>query len=382
MNPLTYHNINGVNFSEALSRLNTTLDPKPFCDFVRYTASIDDEPARREVAQVLFAAFDPRKDGSWTERADLPIQVVGVLDETFAAGFDPSWTDAEGKTLLHYAAAFGSPEKASAATRYVVDHGVAPMAKDNAGYTANAYCWHSAWAGSSPLNDALRKPLTNATHSFCRAMLRAGENPNSLDLRTGDRPLHQIMQVVDGEPHSPLLRDNMADILLEAGGRPNLPNAEGRTALHLAAMGEDTDRLVARLLAHGADPAMRDHDGRTPNDLAALSISERMEILGRSEKINSRAPSFGVDEPGGGEMDLLDGGAELARINAENAATRHTAEAAHRATLPPNEPQPASPGEEETLQIGGLRPPLIMETPAPTKTTAPQSVAPGQAEFF
>ncbi len=59
--------------------------------------------------------------------------------------------------------------------------------------------------------------------------------------------------------------------LLHAGADPNLPDRQGRTALHCARPGDLA--LLDRLIAGGADPMRRDEAGRTPLEEALHQAS-------------------------------------------------------------------------------------------------------------
>lgn len=62
---------------------------------------------------------------------------------------------------------------------------------------------------------------------------------------------------------------NRVRLLLDLGADPNLPDSEGRTALHLVcARGTGAD-TIRSLVEAGADLEARDHGGRTPQDYAA-----------------------------------------------------------------------------------------------------------------
>lgn len=59
--------------------------------------------------------------------------------------------------------------------------------------------------------------------------------------------------------------------LLDRGANPNTPDIIGDTALHMATLGRDTPEqaeCVRILLQHGANPRVKNEDGRTPLELA------------------------------------------------------------------------------------------------------------------
>lgn len=91
-----------------------------------------------------------------------------------------------------------------------------------------------------------------------KILLNAGANPNARD-DDGTTPL--MRHVVDNDTVR-LLLNWRADV--------HASDDDARTALHHAAENEDTDPDTIRaLLAAGADPAVRDHQGLAPIDLVA-----------------------------------------------------------------------------------------------------------------
>jgi ankyrin repeat protein len=58
----------------------------------------------------------------------------------------------------------------------------------------------------------------------------------------------------------------LAKLLLDAGAHVNTRYEDGSTVLHAAALTGD-EELIRLLLAHGADPAVRNGEGKRPQDL-------------------------------------------------------------------------------------------------------------------
>ena len=136
--------------------------------------------------------------------------------------------------------------------------------------------------------DILNRDVCDARQ--LQARLDAGDDPNHPE-RCGDRPLHRAARNLDGRCVGLLLaagadplavgERNMtplhwaaigqtwpkaAELLIAAGARLDARDKYGSTPLHLAAAySKGTEcRIVASLLALGADPSALDNEGRTP----------------------------------------------------------------------------------------------------------------------
>lgn len=127
-----------------------------------------------------------------------------------------------------------------------------------------------------------------------RLLLEAGADPND-----GETPYHAAEH--EGVPCAELLFAHGLDAvgqstlllhkldydddegvrrLLELGAPPNETRPFGKTALHQAVFRGKSRRLVELLLAHGADPGIKNAAGKTPYALAARAgQAETMEVL-------------------------------------------------------------------------------------------------------
>jgi ankyrin repeat protein len=101
-----------------------------------------------------------------------------------------------------------------------------------------------------------------------RNELDAGVNVDLLNgrARNGDGGNTPLWFAAQG-PRSGL---EVARLLINAGAEINARGEHGRTALHIAAAWGHLD-VVQLLLAHGADPVIRDDEGLTPAIMAARS---------------------------------------------------------------------------------------------------------------
>lgn len=111
--------------------------------------------------------------------------------------------------------------------------------------------------GYTPLIAAARELGADAV----AALLDAGSDLNAC-LSDGKDALHMAAM---GQT-----RPRVLEMLIAAGMNPNKQDASGRTALHYAAMyAKDTHGwVVASLLGYGADPLIKDAEGKTPRDVA------------------------------------------------------------------------------------------------------------------
>ena len=131
-------------------------------------------------------------------------------------------------------------------------------------------------SGDAPLHVAVAKGLVGTV----RALLKADANPSVRDGQ-GQTPLHLaelgspifkallVAGAVYTSGDAPLhvaVSDGLVDtvgVLLEWGADPNIRDSQGRMPLHLAVVKRQLD-LVEMLLATEADPNVQDKDGNTP----------------------------------------------------------------------------------------------------------------------
>jgi WD40 repeat protein/ankyrin repeat protein len=154
--------------------------------------------------------------------------------------------DGSKRTALHLACATG----AVAIIGLLLDRGADVRARTSDGWTA--------------LLEAVNVSLEVVSNLLAR-----GADPNNAT-SAGYTPLHRAAGL-----KSP---PEIIDLLLAAGASVSAVDDGGLTALHFAASGGEA-ATVRRLLDRGADPAVRDHKGRTPLDIAEYNGWEAVEAL-------------------------------------------------------------------------------------------------------
>lgn len=194
---------------------------------------------------------------------------VALVSALLSAGADPQAVDAEGSLPVHMAA-----KKNSAAVRQLANKSVIDIA-DGAGRTAlhlaiEERAWDTAsvlldiGASASTRDNKGDTPFSSCFATACALLNRLAsvdENAIRIDQR-GNSYLHKLAMRTDFDVGS------LIDRLVSRGVAPDLPNAENRTALHVAASRGNL-AAVRTLLTKNVDPNFRDSQGNTPLHLAA-----------------------------------------------------------------------------------------------------------------
>ncbi|MEV0362602.1 ankyrin repeat domain-containing protein [Nocardia fusca] len=222
--------------------------------------------------------------------------------ELLEAGADPDEPNEYGTTPLYRASVQGATE----AVRLLLAHGADPQrcgGGDDEGLPlCAAACWNHI--------------------GVVAALLAAGADPDTPE------PPHP-QQTGPGTP--PLLwavrngHRETVELLLAAGADPEIPG----TPLTIAAQGGRYG-IVRSLLAHGADPARADPQGRTPLAIATrLASADPVALLAeqwagpdREYSVHRRPAGDGTDvitlrygnQGQGGETSMQDGHAAIARL--------------------------------------------------------------------
>jgi ankyrin repeat protein len=185
-------------------------------------------------------------------------------------GADVQHRNANGVTALHYAAICGPAE----IIRMLLTNGALISARDSMGCTA---LHHAAGSGKTKVVeellvygakvDALDRygipPLhfaANAGYTVeVQILLKNGADPNDKD-SLGRTALHRSSN------------SRVTEILLDYGAEVDAVDENGQTALHRA-MALGADEVAEVLLGKGANASLCDMRGRTPKDIADLTLA-------------------------------------------------------------------------------------------------------------
>ena len=122
------------------------------------------------------------------------------------------------------------------------------------------------WPSPTEANVSLVEAVASHDPSAVRSALDQGADPN---FRAGpfDEPVltHAVRRGTDVGDES------VVGMLLASGASPNVPGRQGETPLHAAAAAGNA-RMVDVLSTAGADPLKRDLAGRTPRELAVVTL--------------------------------------------------------------------------------------------------------------
>ncbi|KAM8857227.1 ankyrin repeat and SOCS box protein 9-like isoform 2-T2 [Synchiropus picturatus] len=157
-------------------------------------------------------------------------------------GANVNLTSVDGHTALSHACGGGR----TSCVALLLQHGAAP-------------------AGSSPASSAMHVAAARGQPGCMEALVRHGAD---VDQRV--RPSGSPLQVACSHQHL-----SAAEKLLQLGACVN-PEASGDSPLHIAARLSHQE-MLSLLLSHGADPRLRNREGRRPVDLApAGSVAEQL----------------------------------------------------------------------------------------------------------
>ena len=175
---------------------------------------------------------------------------------------DPDIPNADGDTALHIATAEGWVGAAEA----LVQCGANPNQQ-------------SASRGGTPLHDA----ACNCNLAMVDALLALGADPNALDLFCGSAPLHQV--AMWGRPDE---SGAVAKALIQAGADPEIRNADGKTPRDLASVAEH--RSVLETLPTPPSSLLHVDAGGSYQDKIPISIPTPTSNLISDTNLMTYAP--------------------------------------------------------------------------------------------
>ena len=140
--------------------------------------------------------------------------------------------------------------------------------------------------GESPLHVAVKRGDIEKV----RSLLSEGANANSKD-HAGWRPIHESMR--EGDNALRIIR-----LLVDHGADINAQSDSGNTALHDAAA-YMTHEIIEYLVKSGADPSVKNLDGKCPLDISKMPQYARsnkiQELLGKVQESDGQDMKMDVD---------------------------------------------------------------------------------------
>jgi len=187
----------------------------------------------------FFPQTDPKKRNAF--QVAVEHRQTGAVARMLGTGSNVNAVDAESLSPLHHAVLAGDIDL----VKTLLAHGADLNKTEN--------------NQSTPLFLACQSPLIDdgATRAkLVSLLLKAGADPDIIDVKSGMTPLHASLQSDGGE--------DAARALLQYPVNKDLPDAAGNAPLYYALQAPGTT-LLAMMLAAGADPNARHmKDARTP----------------------------------------------------------------------------------------------------------------------
>ena len=125
-------------------------------------------------------------------------------------------------------------------------------------------------------NTPLMWAVANGNNAMAKGILRSLPLGQQSSLNKQDRNGKTVLHLLVAKGYKNKTSDDdpipegasnceLLEMALKTGANPNIVDREGRCALHIACMRRDTN-MIKTLIAYGADPLVRDNQGRIPAD--------------------------------------------------------------------------------------------------------------------